>query len=190
MATTTDIRKGMALVFNGTTCLVTSTQFVNPGKGSAFTRAKLKNLRTGQVVESTFKSGESVEIADVQNKKCQYLYKDGAGYNFMDNDTYEQFALSAEDIAENGNYLKDGTNCYALYIDNNPVSIQLQPKMDFKVTFADPGVKGDSASGANKDCEIETGLKVKVPLFIKEGDIIKVNTETGEYDSKVNEASS
>lgn len=186
MATTTDIRKGMAIVFNNNTCLVVSTQFVNPGKGVAFNRAKLKNLRTGQVVESTFKSGESVEVADVQNKKCQYLYKDGSGYNFMDNDNYEQFTLTDDDLGDNKDYLKDGTLCYALYIDNNPVSIQLPPKMDFKVTFADPGVKGDSASGANKDCEIETGLKVKVPLFIKEGDVIKINTETGEYDSKVN----
>ncbi|MFA4891156.1 MAG: elongation factor P [Candidatus Gracilibacteria bacterium] len=186
MSVTTEIKKGSAIVLNGNTCLIVSTQFVNPGKGAAFTRAKLKNLRTGQVVESTFKSGEAIEVADVQYKKCQYLYKDGQGYNFMDNETYEQFTLSMEDIAETGQYLKDGTVCYALYIDNNPISIQLPPKMDFKVVSADPGVKGDSASGANKDCEVETGLKVKVPLFIKEGDMIKVNTETGEYDSKVN----
>jgi len=186
MAVTTDIRKGTAIIYNGNTCLVISAQFVNPGKGSAFTRAKMKNLRTSQVIEATFKSSEAVEVADVQYKKCQYLYKDGSGYNFMDNDTYEQCALSIDTIGDAGEYLKDGTECYALYIDNNPVSIQLPPKMDFKVISADPGVKGDSASGANKDCVVETGLKVKVPLFVKEGDMIKVNTETGEYDSKVN----
>lgn len=186
MATTTDIRKGTAVVHKGQTWIITQAQFVSPGKGSAFTRVKLKNLTGGQNAEVTYKSGEAVETADVQHKKCQYMYTDGTNYHFMDNESFEQFSLDAEAIGDAVKLLKDGTECYALYIENNPVSIQLPPKMDFKVTFAEPGVKGDTATGATKDCTIETGLTVKVPLFVNEGDIIKINTEDFSYVSKAN----
>ncbi|MFA6917395.1 MAG: elongation factor P [Candidatus Gracilibacteria bacterium] len=186
MGTTTEIRKGIAVVFKGQTWLVTQAQFVSPGKGSAFTRVKLKNLTSGTNAEVTYKSGEAVETADVQHKKCQFMYTDGTSYNFMDNDSFEQFSLDAEAIGDAVKLLKDGIECYAMYIDNVPVSIQLPPKMDFLVTFAEPGVKGDTATGASKDCTIETGLTIKVPLFVNEGDIIKINTEDFSYVSKAN----
>lgn len=186
MTTTTDIRKGIAIVHKNQTWVVTQAQFVSPGKGAAFTRVKLKNLQGGGNAEVTYKSGEAVETADVQYKKCQYMYNDGTNYHFMDNDNFEQFSLDKEAIGDYAQIMKDGTECYAMYIEGNPVSIQLPPKMDFLVTFAEPGVKGDSATGAAKDCVIETGLKVKVPLFVNEGDIIKINTEDFSYVSKAN----
>lgn len=186
MGTTTSIKQGIAVMHKAQAWIIVSTQFVNPGKGAAFTRAKLKNLKTGQTNEVTYKSGEAVETVDVQNKKCQYLYNDSTNYFFMENETFEQFSLEGEAIGNAPKLLKEGTECYAMYIDNNPVSIQLPPKMDFLVTSADPGVKGDSATGATKDCIIETGLTVKVPLFVKEGDIIKIGTDDLAYVSKAN----
>ncbi len=184
MPTTTNIVPGIAIEFKNQPFLVISTQFENPGKGQAFTRAKLKNLKTGQVLENTFKSGEAVPLVDTARKKCQFLYNDGDTYNFMNNETYDQFTLSTEQIGDQKKFLIDGTECYALYIEGNPISIQLPPKMDFTVTSTTPGVKGDTATGGSKDCEIETGAVIKVPLFIKENEKITVNTETGTYVGK------
>lgn len=184
MATTTDIRMGISIIHNNQAWLVAAAQFVNPGKGSAFTRVKLRNLKSGKVVEQTLKSGEAFELVDVQKKRCQFLYKDGLTYNFMNNDDYEQFALEVDILGETTKYLLDGTECYAMYVDNIPVSIQIPPKMDFKVTSTPPGVRGDTATGGTKEAVLETGLVVNVPLFIEEGDIVRVNTETGMYDGK------
>lgn len=184
MATTTDIRVGIAISFKGQPWVVAQTQFVNPGKGAAFTRVKLRNLKTEQVVEHTFKSGESVELVDVVRNRCQYLYNDGEGYHFMDNESYEQFTLSQTSIGDCTKYLLENTECYAMYIEGVPVNIQLPAKMSFKVISAPPGVKGDTATGGSKECTIETGAIVKTPLFISEGETILVNTETGEYAGK------
>ncbi len=184
MASTTNIVKGIAINFKHGNWLVIDAQFVNPGKGSAFTRTKIKNLKTDQVIEHTFRSGESVELVDVVRKKSQYLYNDNENFYFMDNENYEQFSLAQSAIADNKKFLVDGTDCYTLYIDGNPISIQLPPKMDFKVIQTPPGVKGDTATGGSKECTIETGAKIKVPLFIKEGEIIKINTDDGSYVSK------
>ncbi len=184
MTATTHIVQGIAIFFNHNNWLVTEAQFVSPGKGSAFTRAKLKNLKTGQVIENTFRSGESVEVIDVVRNKCQYLYSVNSAYHFMDNETYEQFELDEELIGNNKKFMIDGSECYAMYIDGNPVSIQLPEKMDFKVTSTPPGVKGDTATGGSKEAVIETGAVIKVPLFIKEGETIKVNTVTSDYVSK------
>lgn len=184
MSSTTNIVKGLAIDFKHGTWLLVDAQFVSPGKGSAFTRAKMKNLKTDQVIEHTFRSGESVELVDVQRQKCQYLYKDGGECHFMDNESYEQFTLAEDAIGDGTKYLIDGTECYALILDGVPVSIQLPPKMDFKVISTPPGVKGDTATGGSKECTIETGAVIKVPLFIKEGETIKVNTDDGSYVSK------
>ncbi len=184
MPSTTDIKKGLVIDFKHGAWLITVAQFVNPGKGAAFTRAKLRNLKSGQVIENTFRSGEAVETLDVVNKRCQYLYSDGNDYFFMDNDSYEQFSLDLETIGDDSKFLLDGTDCYAMYIEGKPVSIQLPPKMDFVVTETSPGVKGDTATGGSKDAVIETGAVIKVPLFIKEGEKIKVNTDDGSYVSK------
>ena len=184
MASTTSIVQGIAINYKNQPWLVVYAQFVNPGKGTAFTRAKLKNLKTDQVVENTFRSGEAVELIDVVKQKCQYLYSDNSEFHFMNSENYEQFSLSTEIIGEGQKFLIDGTDCYAMYIEGKPVSIQLPPKMDFTVISTPPGVKGDTATGGSKECIIDTGAVIKVPLFIKEGEKIKVNTEDGTYVSK------
>lgn len=183
---TSDFRKGLAIKYNGETYIITNYQFVNPGKGSAFTRAKLKNAKTLKVVEVSFRSGEQIEEANMEYKKCQYMYNDGSEYNFMDNSTYEQFAMPATMIGEQGDYMMDGGDVTVVFVDNRPVGLQLPPKMDFKVIEAPPGNKGDTATGGSKQVTIETGAKVNAPLFIKEGDRIRVNTDTGEYVERVN----
>ncbi len=184
MPKTDKIVNGLALRFKGEPWVVIGTHFENPGKGQAFTKAKMRNLKNGKTLENTFKSGEQVEIVDTIRKKAQFLYEAGGEYHFMDNDTYDQFSLDQDAIADNSKYLIDGTDVHVLHIEGNPVSIQLPPKMEFEVTEAPPGEKGDTATGGNKDVTIETGATVKVPLFIKEGQKIIVNTESGEYVSK------
>ncbi len=184
MANVSELRGGTAIIYKNNPWVVVSSQFVNPGKGAAFARVKLKNLKTDQVVENTFKSTENIELADVVRKKAQFLYHDASNYNFMDNETYEQYSLSSEAIGDAKKFLLDGTDCYVLHIEGKPVSIQLPAKMDFKVIKTTPGVKGDTATGGSKECTIETGTIIKVPLFIKEGETIKINTEDGSYVSK------
>jgi elongation factor P len=184
MPKTDKIVNGLALRFKNEPWVVISTHFESPGKGQAFTKAKMRNLKTGKTLENTFKSGESVEIVDTIRKKAQYLYEANKEYYFMDNDSYEQFFLTAEAIEDNKKYLVEETDVHVLYIEGNPISIQLPPKMTFKVIQAPPGEKGDTATGGSKDVIIETGATVKVPLFIKEGQLIIVNTESGDYVSK------
>jgi len=182
---TTDLKKGLPIKYKGETYVVTGYQFVNPGKGSAFTRVKMKNVKTLKAMEVTFRSGEQIDEANMQYKKCQYMYSDGTDYNFMDNNTYEQFSISAEAVGDQGNYMMEGGDVTIVFVDNAPVSLQLPPKMEFKVTDSPPGDKGDTATGGTKQVTIETGAKVNVPLFIKEGDKIRVNSETGEYVERV-----
>ena len=179
-----ELKSGTAMHFKNGSWVVVSAQFVNPGKGGAFSRVKLKNLETNQVIENTFKSTENIEEIDVERKKAQFLYNTGTEFFFMDNDSYEQFSLEKIAIGEGDKYLLDGTQCYVLYIEGKPVSVQLPAKMDFKVIEAPPGVKGDTATGGSKEVVIETGTRIKVPLFIKEGEKICVNTEDGTYVSK------
>ncbi len=184
--TTSDFKKGLAIKYNNDTYILVTYQFVNPGKGTAFTRAKIKNVKSLKVMEVTFKSGEQIEEANMEYKKCQYLYNDGKEFTFMDNVNYEQFSMSGEIVGDQGQYMMDGGEVTIVFVDNLPVSIQLPPKMDFTVTEAPPGERGDTATGATKQVVIETGAKVSAPLFIKEGDKIRVNTETGDYVERVN----
>lgn len=183
---TSDFKKGLPIKYNGETYVVVNYQFVNPGKGAAFTRAKLKNVKTLKVIEVSFRSGEQIDEANMEYKKCQYMYNDGSDYNFMDNNSFEQFSMSFDMVGDQGDYMMEGGDVTIVFVDNSPVGLQLPPKMDFKVIEAPPGNKGDTASGGSKQIVIETGAKVNVPLFIKEGDKIRVNTETGEYVERVN----
>jgi elongation factor P len=184
MATTMDLRQGTAVMYNHNPYLIVFSQFVNPGKGSAFTRAKMRNLKNGQMLEVTFKSGEALELVDMQHIKCQYLYNDGKSYYFMNNETYEQFSLDTDLLGDYVKYLRDGTECYALSIDGTVVSIQLPPKMDFKVLSTPPRSRGNTATTDTKEAELGNGLVVKVPAFIEEGEMIRVNTEDGSYVGK------
>lgn len=183
--TTSDFKKGLPIRYNGDTYILVNYQFVNPGKGTAFTRAKMKNIKTQKVIEVTFKSGEQIEEADVQYKRCQYMYTDGKEFNFMDNSSYEQYGIPSELIGEQADYMMENGEVTLVFVDQAPVSVQLPPKMEFTVKESPPGEKGDTATGGTKQVTIETGAKVNAPLFIKEGDVIRVNTDTGEYVERV-----
>ena len=161
--------------------------FVRMQQRKPVMQTKLKNLINGKVAEINFHPGDRVEEADLQRKKVDYLYNDGENFHFMAQDDFEQFTISKENIATQIDYLRDGDKVDALYFNGNPVSISLPPKVELKVVSAPEGVKGNSAQGrVTKTAEMETGLKIQVPLFVKENDIIRINTDTGEYVERVN----
>lgn len=180
------IEKGMCLEIKGDPFLVVEREFVNPGKGAAFSKLKLKNLRTGQVLKPTMKTNETVEEIHVDEKDCQYLYEDGEFYHFMDNESYEQFTFPIEGFEEKKLFMKDGETYTIVKWDSMNIEIRLPYKVVYEVTEASDGVKGDTVSGASKLVTIETGLRVKVPIFIKQGEKIMINTETKEYVERVN----
>ena len=156
------------------------------GRGGAILRLKIKSFKDGKVLEKTLKGSESISEADLTRLKVNFLYADQSGYHFMDSDTYEQYTFDSDKIGEKKYFLKEGAQVALLKSDDQPLTIQLPIKMDFKVAAAPEGVKGNSAQGkVTKTAEIETGYEVSVPLFVKEGDIIKINTETGEYVERV-----
>jgi len=182
MADTTALKKDAFVMFRGEICVVTDSQHINPGKGSAFVRAKLKNVQTGKVIENTFKVGESVETVDLDRMNMQYLYKDENSYYFMDNTSFEQVGIPTDLVGDKGQYLKEGQEVSVLSHEGRPLSVDLPKKLTFKITEAMPAVKGDTASGrVTKEATLETGMKIAVPLFIEQGDLVVVNTETGEY---------
>ena len=177
-----DIKQGLTIIYNGEPHRVLIAKFVRMQMRKPVVQAKLKNLISGKVVEYNFKPGDKVETGDVATKKINFLYQAGEDYVFMDNQTYDQLTFSKQQLGEQINFLKEGCEVQLITFNDNPINIELSPKMDFKVVSAPEGVKGDSAQGrVTKTVEIETGYSVAVPLFIKEGDVIKINTETGEY---------
>jgi elongation factor P len=165
---------------------VTEREFVNPGKGSAFVRLKLKNVRTGLVIRETVKSQESMEDISMDDKRSQYLYQDGEGCHFMDEETYDQFTLDSDNVGDVQQYLKEGESYQVVFWEDRPITIRIPLKMMFTVTHAEDAVKGDTVSGTTKTVTVETGLQVRVPIFIKQDEKILVNTETGEYVERVN----
>lgn len=185
MGNLTDIRTGMVVKVGGDPYLVVWNQFSRKQQRKPVMRTKLKNLINGSVLDKTFLAGESFEFADVGNKRCQYLYKDTDSAVFMDNETFEQFHLALDQFEGALPYLKDDTEVYVTFYEGKPISVQLPPKMKLKVVETPPGVKGDTATGGSKPAKLETGATVTVPLFINEGDVLLVNTETGEYVSRV-----
>lgn len=185
MATTSDIRKGAVIKHNNDLYVVVEFQHVNPGKGAAFTRTRMKNLGNSKVIELTYKSGESLEIVSVQFQTMQYLYKTGDNYAFMNTTSYEQIEMDGDLIGDDAKYLKEGIEVIIGIYEERPVSIQLPKKIQYKVVEAPPAVKGDSASGnVTKEIGLDNGLKIQAPIFIKEGEEILVNTETGEYSAR------
>lgn len=180
-----EIKTGKVVKLNSDPYVIVKTDHHKMGRGGAVLKTKLRNLINGNVLEKTFQGAEKAEEALTQTKKANFLYQDKDEAYFMDNETYEQFSLSTENIGESSRFLKDGTDVDVLYFESRPVSVSLPIKMNFKVISAPPGVKGNSAGNVNKLVEIETGAKISVPMFINEGDIIKINTETGEYVERV-----
>ena len=186
MASPNDIKKGSILNRGGELWLVIDFQRVSPGKGSSFVRTRLKNLKTGKVKEENLKSAESVNFEDVQYKKMQYLYADGNLYTFMDNSTYEQVSVAQGDIPEIVGYLKEGLDVTVVMHDGLALAIELPQKIQYKVSYTEPAVKGDTASGnVLKDAKLDNGLVARVPVFINEGDEILINTDTGAYLERV-----
>ena len=180
------IDKGMFLLVKNAPYLVAEREFVNPGKGSAFVRLKLKNLIDGSVLKETMKSQDNVEDIVVEEKDCQYLYSDGESFHFMDQETYDQFEIPVKTMEDKALYMKDGETYRVVIWDGNPIDIKIPYKVVYEVTEAAEALKGDTVTGATKVITVETGLKVKVPIFIKQGEKILVNTETGEYVERVN----
>ncbi len=164
---------------------VVEYQHTKPGKGKAFVKMKLKNLDTGSLVERTFRAGENVQDAKIDRREFQYLYKDDMGFHFMDGETYEQMAVQETLVGDAANYLSEGMTVQLPIFEGNPIGIDLQASVELAVTYAEPGVKGDRVSGATKPVTLETGLVVQAPLFVEQGDTIKVDTRSGEYITRV-----
>lgn len=180
-----DLRPGVTFELDGEVWIVISFLHVKPGKGSAFVRTKIRNIETGNVIERTFRAGEKVKEAYVERKEFQYMYNDGTTYYFMDNKSYEQIELPEEFIGDEKYYLKEGMNIQVLYYKDRAIGVELPNYVDLEVVETEPGFKGDTAQGGSKPAVLETGLKIQVPLFIEKGEIIRVDTRTGEYLERV-----
>lgn len=182
---TSDFHNGLKVEIDGDPYVIVWFQFVKPGKGNAFTRTRLKNMVTGAVIERTWRSGEKIQAADVEERPAQYIYEDGELYHFMMTDTYEQVGIPAEAIAEESKYLTDGLEVQVMFFKGRPISIDLPNFIESEITYCEPGVKGNTATGATKPAELACGLTVNVPLFVEQGEVIRVDTRTGEYVSRV-----
>jgi len=188
MGSTDDIKKGLVIRKDGNLYVVTDFNFVNPGKGSAFYKTKMKDIAAGKSIEITYKSGEGIDTVDVYRQTVQYLYGNDDRYSFMNKDTYETLDVDADIVGDDAKYLKEGLDVVAAMHEGNIVAVELPKKVQYTVTTAPPAVKGDTASGnVTKDVVLDNGLTVKAPIFIKEGEEILVNTETGDYGGRVNE---
>ncbi len=185
MATTSDFRNGLTILLDGEIWTIVEFLHVNPGKGTAFVRTKLKNLKTGRVIDRTFRSGEKVEDVRIERKTMQYLYQSEGQYVFMDTETYEQVPISEEMLGDKRLFLKEGQEVEVLFHGETPVGVELPFFVELAVAKTEPGVRGDTASGGSKPATLETGAVIQVPLFINEGDVLKVDTRTGEYIERV-----
>jgi elongation factor P len=181
----TDLKKGQVFQLDGVPYRVVEYAQKVMGRGGSIVNVKIKSLLDGRVLDKTFKGNESIEPADVTNKNVQYLYNDGGTFFFMDEDTYEQFELPADDMADKAGYMKEGDKVQAQLFDGRVISIELPKNVPLKVTYTEHAVKGDTSSAVTKNAELETGLTVKVPAFIKQGDIISVDTSTGAYRERI-----
>jgi elongation factor P len=183
---TTDIRKGLKIQIDGVPYAVVEHQFVKPGKGQAFTRARIKILTTGAVIERTWKSGESVEVADIETRKMTYSWDEGDSLVFMDTSTGDQVNLMKDKVGDEVRFLSEGLDCDLTIFNGIPIGMELPPSVVLQITASEPGIKGDTASGATKPATLSTGTTVNVPLFIKEGEWVKIDTRTGAYLERVN----
>jgi elongation factor P len=185
MISTNDMRPGQTLNLDNGLFTIVDYQHVKPGKGQAFVKTKLKNLKNGAVTEKTFRADEKVDLAVLDKREMQYLYEDDAGLVFMDNESYEQVHVDPALLGESRKFLKDSTICMVPVYDGTPVGAEMPVSMELEVVDTEPGLKGDRVSGALKPATVETGAVVQVPLFVEKGERIKVDTRTGEYQSRV-----
>jgi elongation factor P len=188
MASTSDFRPGMTIRMDGELWTVVEFQHVNPGNWRAFVRTKLKNLKSGKVIENRFRAGESIEPVRIETKEFQYLYHDGVMYVFMDKETYDQINVEEKVVGEGAQFLKEGESVDIAFNGNEIVALEIPITVELKIIETVPGVRGDTATGAQKPAKVESGATVNVPLFINEGDMIKVDTRTGQYIERVKAA--
>jgi elongation factor P len=181
-----DFKKGMKLLYEGQPFSVTDFQHVKPGKGNQFTRCKLRNLVTGQNREFTFKQGEKFDVPDIVTVEMSFLYKDDNGYNFMNQTNFEQVTLNDDDVGDAKNYLIENIECVIMNFNGRPIAVDVPNSVTLKVVKTDPNFKGNTVTGAQKPATLETGYIVHVPMHISEGDMLKVDTRTGEYVERVN----
>ena len=182
---TNEFKSGLKILLDGDPCVILENEFVKPGKGQAFNRVRIRNLKTGRVNEKTFKSNESVEGADVVDTDMQYLYFDGEFWHFMVPDTFEQHAADAKEVSDAKEWLKEQDLCQVTLWNGQPLQVAPPNFVELKIVETDPGVRGDTATGGQKPAKLETGAVVRVPLFIEEGEVIRVDTRTGAYVSRV-----
>jgi elongation factor P len=185
MYATNDFKKGLALLVDDSPYTVVDFQHVKPGKGNQFTRCKLRNLLTGQLLERTFKSGEKFGIADVMFRDMTYLYKDESGFNFMDPDSYDQVNLNPDLVGESANFMTENLKIKVCFYNDRAVGLELPTSVTLKVTYTEPGHKGNTVTNTYKGATLETGYVVQVPMHTNEGDILKIDTRTGEYVERV-----
>ena len=186
MATTNDLKNGMTLDIEGQLWTVVEFQHVKPGKGPAFVRTKLKQVMTGKVVDKTFNAGVKVEIAVLEKREMNFLYKEGDDFVFMDNKNFDQMTISAATVGESSNYMLENTEAIVAIHEGNPLYIELPASVELTVTYTEPGLQGDRSSGGTKPATVETGIEVQVPLFIKQDEKIVVDTRDGSYQGRAN----
>jgi elongation factor P len=180
-----DVKNGMKIIVNGEPCVITDTEYVKPGKGQAFTRIKYRFIKTGRVVELTMKATDDLEAADVVDTDMQFLYTDGEYWHFMQQDTFEQVQADSAGVGDTKNYLKGEEPCVVTLWNGTPIAVQAPNFVELKIVETDPGVRGDTSGGGGKPAKLETGAVVRVPLFVNQDEIIKVDTRSGEYVSRV-----
>lgn len=185
MISVNDFKNGVTIEMEGQAFQVVDFQHVKPGKGAAFVRAKLKNVKSGSVLEKTFRAGEKVARAHLDKREMQFLYKDNDGYNFMDNENYEQTSIDAGTLGDGAKWLLENMNIVVLVFQGNIIGLELPNFVEMEVIETEPGVKGDTATGATKLAKLETGVSIHVPLFINEGDRLRIDTRTGQYMERV-----
>jgi elongation factor P len=181
MATTNDLKNGMTLDLDGQLWTVVEFQHVKPGKGPAFVRTKMRQVLTGKVVEKTFNAGVKVEVAILEKRDMQFLYKDGEDFVFMDSTTYDQITIPGQTVGEAANYMLENTDAVVAIHEGNPLYIELPASVPLKITYTEPGIQGDRSSAGSKPATLETGISIQVPLFIKQDEVILVDTRSGTY---------
>ena len=186
MATTNDLKNGMTLDIEGQLWTVVEFQHVKPGKGPAFVRTKLKQVMTGKVVDKTFNAGVKVEIAILEKREMNFLYKEGDDFVFMDSKTYDQMTIPAAVVGDMSNYMLENTDAVVAVNEGNPLYIELAASVPLRITYTEPGIQGDRSSGGTKPATVETGIEIQVPLFIKQDEIVMVDTRDGSYQGRAN----
>ncbi len=185
MGSTSDLRNGLVIKFNNELHIVVKSEHRTPGNLRAFYQVKMKNIKNGKMIENRFRSGEEIEVVRLETRTFQYLYHDGSGFVFMNNETYDQVSISDDIVGDQSAYMKEGESVQIMFDGELPITVEIPPHVNLKVIEAPPGVKGDTATGGTKQVKVETGAVINAPLFINEGDVIKVDTRTGVYLERV-----